>query len=486
MGAIIAVINKRGENATETAVGMLEMSKHKGVEAFGLASPTTVCIEKSVEALRKKGVDSPVIIGHAFSKVFITDKPQPLRLEDAALVFEGRVYPTVAGISDAEAAAKQLQKNREDAVRNLIKETEGNFTFAVAEHKRLIAGRDVTGVYPFYYGENADLAALASERKALWSVGIKTVNSFPPGHMAFIDEHGFKFKPIKTLACSRPKKITMQAASKKLQKLLQHSTKERVSGLEKVAVAFSGGLDSSIIAYLAKNSGVDVHLIHVSLKNQPEIDHAKQAAEKLKLPIHVYLYDEGDVKEILPKILWLIEEQDPVKASIGIPIFWAAEKTAEMRFKVMLAGQGADELFGGYKRYADDYSRYGREKVRRMILNDILKMYETNFERDFKICNFHNVELRLPFATGEIAKFAIDLPVELKIVSPDYGLRKLVLREVAENLGLPQFIVKKPKRAIQYTTGTNKTLKKLARREGSAIKEYVQKTFQTAVKRMLE
>jgi asparagine synthase (glutamine-hydrolysing) len=276
----------------------------------------------------------------------------------------------------------------------------------------------------------------------------------------------------------------MQVAAKKLQKLLQHSVKERVSGLKEVAVAFSGGLDSSIIAFLAKNSDVDVHLIHVSLENQPETEQAKKEAEKLELPIHVYLYDREDVRKILPKILWLIEETDPIKASIGIPFYWTAEKTAEMNFKVLLAGQGADELFGGYQRYVHDYLTYGSEKLRETLFNDIIKMHETNFERDFKICNFHNVELRLPFATYQIAKFATDIPVELKIEMKDNGLRKLVLRQVAENLGLPQSIAKKPKRAIQYATGVNKTLKKLARTKGVSMKEYIQETFQTVLKKM--
>jgi len=477
MGAIIAVINKKGKNATETAVAMLKMLRHKGTETFGVASPTTVKIEKSVEALQNKDINSPIIIGQAFSKIFMSDKPQPIRLDDAALVFEGRIYPAVAEISDAEAVAKKLQQNREEAVKVLLKETEGDFAFAVAESKRFIAGRDAMGVHPLYYGENTDLAALASERKALCRVGIKTVDSFPPGQTAFIDKHGFKFKPVKTLAYLKEKQITMQAAAKKLQTLLQNSTKERVSGLKEVAVAFSGGLDSSIIAFLAKNSRVGVHLIYVSLENQPETEQAKKAAEELKLPIHVYLYKEEDVEEVLPKVLWMIEEPDPLKASIGIPVYWAAEKTAEMKFKVMLAGQGADELFGGYKRYISNYLQYDSEKVRETIFNDILKMHATNFERDFKICNFHNVELRLPFATYQIAKFATDLPVEFKIELPDKGLRKLVLRRVAKNLGLPQFIVKKPKRAIQYTTGINKTLKKLARKKGLPIKEYLQEVF---------
>jgi len=152
----------------------------------------------------------------------------------------------------------------------------------------------------------------------------------------------------------------------------------------------------------------------------------------------------------------------------------------------MLAGQGADELFGGYKRYVADYLRYGDEKTYEILFSDVLKMYETNFERDFKICNFHNVELRLPFATCQIAKFAINLPVKLKIKLPDDGLRKLVLRKAAENLRLPQLIAERPKKAIQYATGISKVLKKLARKNKLSMNEYTQQIFQKALKKMME
>ena len=356
----------------------------------------------------------------------------------------------------------------------------------MAEPERIIAGRDVMGIRPFYFGENMDFAALASERKALWRIGIKIVKSFPPGYVVLVDRNGFKFSLVKTLSYSKAKQMTMQVAAKKLQKLLQQSMKERVSGLKEVAVAFSGGLDSSIIAYLTKNLGVAVHLIYVSLRNQPEIEHAKKAAEELELPINVHLYDEEDVEKVLSMVLWLIEEPEPIKTSIGIPFYWTAEKTAKMNFKVMLAGQGADELFGGYKRYVSDYLRCGSEKVQKTIFKDTIKMHETNFERDFKICNFHNVELRLPFAAYQIAKFATDLPVELKMEKRENGLRKLVLRRAAENLGLPQSIVKKPKRAMQYTTGVDKTLKKLSNKAGLSLKEYLQKAFYTVSKKMVK
>jgi len=484
MDGIIAVVSKKNENVAKTAVAMLKMVEHKSAETFGLASPTTVIIGKSIGDLQDKEPSSLVLIGHVFSKILTSDIPQPIKFHQGTFVFEGRIYSLNTQFSSVEFVTEKLNQNLRNT-EALIKDFEGSFAFAVAESGRLTAGRDSLGLYPLYYGETTDLSALASERKALWKIGIKEVHSFPPGHIANVDKYGFKFKPAKTLVHAKTKQITRHAAAKKLSSLLQKSVKQRVSGLKEVAVAFSGGLDSTIIAFLAKKFGVEVHLVSVSLKDQPEIEHAKKAAEALNLPLHIHLYSERAVEEVLPKVLWLIEDANPVKTSIGIPVFWTAKEASDMGFRVMLAGQGADELFGGYKRYLNDYLRYGEEFVQKTIFNDVAGMYENNFERDTKICNFHNVELRLPFAAYQLAKFAASLPLQLKIESPNDMLRKTVLRKMAEDIGLPRFIVKKPKRAIQYATGVNKVIKKLAKKEGYSTREYLQKMFQTVFKGMI-
>jgi asparagine synthase (glutamine-hydrolysing) len=478
MRAIVAVLEKRGENATETAVAMLKMLKHKDADAYGLASPSHVKIEKSIEKLQNQNLNSPIVIGHVFSKILTVDEPQPIKLTDATLVFEGRIYQHNTQSFDTAFVAERLKENRKTNAEALVKKFDGDFAFAVAEFGKLIVGRDPLGLYPLYYGENTSLAALASEQKALWKIGIKRAEPFPPGRIAIVDKDGFKFKRIKTLVHFTVKQINMQTAAKKLQRLLEQSIEERVCGLREVSVAFSGGLDSSLIAFLAKNLGVDAHLISVSLKNQPEVEQVKEAAEALKMPLHVYFYNENDVEEALPKVLWVIESSDPIKAGVGIPIFWTSEKAAEMGFKVMLAGQGADELFGGYRRYLNNYSEHGEEFVQKTIFNDVVKMYETNFERDSKISSFHNVELRLPFATYKLAKFSSSLPLKLKIESTNDQLRKIVLRKVAKQIGLPPQIVNKRKKAIQYATGIDKTLKKLAKRKKLSLRECLQETFQ--------
>jgi len=478
MRALIAILNKKDESITNAAIMMLKTLEPKKAEDLGIASPTTVRIEKTLKALQSPKIDSHIMIGHLFSKILDADKPQPIELENATLVFEGRTYLPTKKSSNIEIIAKRLQQNHEEEAETIIKEVEGNFAFTIAEPSRLIAGRDPLGAQPVYYGESADLAALASERKALWKIGIARVYSFPPGHIAIIDKGGFKFKQAKILVYSKPKQTTLQVAAKEVQMLLRRSIKERVLGLKEVAVAFSGGLDSSIIAFLANKANTDVHLIHVSLENQPETEHAKKVAEELKLPIHVHLFKREDLEELVPKVVEIIEEPDPVKTSIGIPFFLTAEKARKMKFRVMLAGQGADELFGGYSRYVDDYLLHGNEATRKKMFEDVIRLHETNLERDTKICNFHNVELRLPFVTYRMAKFAVDLPVELKIEKQKSTLRKLLLRRVAANLRLPDIVVSRPKKAIQYATGVNNALNRIAKKKGLAVNEYLQKMFQ--------
>jgi asparagine synthase (glutamine-hydrolysing) len=399
-------------------------------------------------------------------------------IEDETVLFDGTVYPSTPNASGAEIMADKLQQaDHLKASEAFLREVEGDFAFIIAEPERVIAGRDPVGIQPLYYGENRTVVALASNRKVLWKLGIEKPLSFPPGHLALVSRDGFKFKPVKTLACSEPKQVTMQEAAATLQELLEQAVCTRVSGVRDVAVAFSGGLDSSVVAFLAKKCQVNVHLVHVSLEDQSETEEARKAADSLGLPLQVYLFGEDDVERVVPKVVELIEEADPVKASIGVPFYWAAEKTASSGLKVMLAGQGADELFGGYQRYVNEYLLHGEEAVRKAMLSDVVGIHESNLERDMKICDFHGVELRVPFGSYQIVEFAMSLPLELKIEKRADTLRKLVLRKSAENMGLPTSVTEKTKKAVQYSTGINNALKKIAKKQKTTLSEYIKKLF---------
>jgi len=476
MGAIAAAVNKKEKNAVPTVVAMLKKLTHRGVDAHGVATPNSATTTKLIEEIAIKNISSSVALGHNLSRILPRDQPQPVRGNGFTLVFEGRLFPSPS-LAEVDEIVRKLGSSPQRMASHVIQKLEGAYAFAIAVPNKIIAGRDIFGTNPLYYGENDTTCALASERKALWTLGIRDVKSFPPGHLALISAQGFSFKQIKTVTQLPQEDVDMKTAAKRLQNLLLESTRKRVSDLDKVAVAFSGGVDSSVIAVLAKNCGINVQLVSVGLENQPEVEFAETAAEALELPLHLKTYTISDVEQVFPKVLWLIEEPNTVKVSIAIPFYWTAENASKLGCNVLLAGQGGDELFGGYQRYLKDYTQFGVEAVQNNMACDVARSYETNFQRDNQVCSFHKVELRLPFVDRDVVHFSLGLPLSLKIESAEDRLRKRVLRQVAQNLGIPMFIANKTKKAIQYTTGVNKAIKKLAKRKGLTSRKYVEKIF---------
>ena len=479
MGAIVATLNKRGENVVPLVITMLEELIHRGIDANEIITPTIAVSANSPSELRRRNMCSDIAIGLNVSHTISRETEGSLVTRNYALAFEGRLYPNSA-TSDLNKIANRLGNSPQKNAKRVLQEFDGSYTFAVASNQLIVVGRDPVGTNPLYYGENQAICAVASERKALWKIGLKNVKSFPPGNVARISDKGLCLRPAATLTPSPQKAISMSEAANQLQNLLLESTRERVSDVKKVAVAFSGGLDSSVVAALAKKCKVEVHLVTVELAGQIEIEHAENAAKSLGLPLKLQTYSIEDVECILPKVLWLIEEPDPLKVGVAIPFFWTAETASRLKFPVLLAGQGADELLGGYQRYLREYALGGVEAVQNAIYHDVMMSYETNFQRDDCVCAFHKVELRLPFTDREVVRFALSLPLELKILSIQDALRKRVLRRLAQNMGIPALIADKTKKAVQFATGVDKALRKLARKEGLTLNRYLNKVFREA------
>ncbi len=472
MGSLAAAVGKRGYNTFSAVLSMLGVLAKRRCDAFGIASYRETIVKKSLEELRGEKIDSSNLIGHSLTQHTSRDVAQPIQKRDFSLAIDGRIYP-----SPPEGEPKHVAETIEnlgDGVDHLIQKFNGAYTFAFAKDTGVVLGRAALGATPLYFGENSNVWAAASEKKALWAIGIPKTASFPPGNTASVNDKGFRFNAVKTLSQPSIKATEMKTAAKQLQNALLHSVKEQTSDLQEAAIAFSGGVDSSLIANLAKICDVKTQLIFIALDGCPETNFAQHAARALGLPLHSVVFSLDDLEQILPQVQWSIEETSILDICIATPLFWVAQQADILGFRTLLTGQGADELFGGYHRYLEEYATHGAIGLQRKLLHDVVANSKSGFPRDYKVAAYHTVELRNPLVSWNVVQLALSFPLELKIDSPKDPLRKHVLRETAKLTGVPAFIAERPKQAIQYTTGVMRGIRKLARKEGLTIKKYLE------------
>jgi asparagine synthase (glutamine-hydrolysing) len=240
-----------------------------------------------------------------------------------------------------------------------------------------------------------------------------------------------------------------------------------------VAVAFSGGLDSAVTALLAKQANLEVELLSTGLRGSTELQTVEKYAKALDLPISIETYEPDSLDPFIRRIIWLIEEHDLMRVSIAVPLHWAAMLAARRGHSVMLCGQGSDELYGGYYKYAKILDNEGRRALASSLYRSIIEAPQVNYERDEQATCPSGVELRTPFANLEIIDFSFRIPLEFKVKTGNDLTRKWVLRAAALKAGLPDEMVWKRKKAIQHGTGVENAIRKLARKQRLTTDEYL-------------
>jgi asparagine synthase (glutamine-hydrolysing) len=361
------------------------------------------------------------------------------------------------------------------AVSNIMREP-GVFSILFSYRKSLYAFRDPVGFKPLFCAHNRRLTAFASERKALWKIGLTDVQRVPPGQLYKVNSNGTSKSVLSRFSrTSRSSTLTMERASPLLVGLLRKSIQRTVKNNNGVAVAFSGGLDSSLTAALAKETGVSVELVTVGLPGAVELSSAEGYAKQIGLPLTMETFSPDSLAEYLRRVVWLIEEPNLMKVSIAIPLHWAAEVAARRGYRVVLCGQGSDELYGGYYKYAKTLDSRGRRALESELYRSVVESYIVNYERDDQATAPFGVELRSPFTDSDVIRFSLTIPSELKVKRGNDLMRKWALRTVGQNLGLPNEIAWRRKKAIQHGTGVEHAILKLAKREGLMPDAYLER-----------
>lgn len=238
---------------------------------------------------------------------------------------------------------------------------------------------------------------------------------------------------------------------------------------EKIAIAFSGGVDSSTIALICKQLKQNFCCYSVGLENAEDIIWAKKVAKKLGFKLKIRILTIKDVEKQLKKLSKILPELDVVKAGVGLVTLTAAEMAKKDKIKIMFTGLGSEEIFAGYQRHLETSEK--NLDVNEECWKGLFLMYQRDIMRDLPILKSLKMKAATPLLDVDVIKTAMRIPAEYKINKVQ---NKIIFREVAESIGLPKEFAQRKKRAAQYGSRFDKAIEKLAKQNGFGLKkEYI-------------
>ncbi|WP_297067641.1 asparagine synthase-related protein [Thermococcus sp.] len=463
-------------------VAMINAGKHRGGDGFGVWTDGGVLKSEDFSDVGKIPDGSIGLLqcrlAMTGSKGFI----QPF-FNELVLVHNGEVYnhrplrewlmgrgALFESDVDSEVILRLLEYllgrglGIESAIKKSMELLNGDYAVGLSNGRGIYLFRDPVGVRPLYYSPEG---FFASEKKVLWAIGEEAI-PVRPGEVVKISETGVKRKRIFELKPRGDSYFSLERAERSLAKTLEYSV--RMMAGRKVGVLFSGGLDSSVVALLASRYS-DVILYTAGAEESPDVIWARRVSDSLGLPLREYIFDEGDIEEAVAKVVFAIEEPSAMNLAIGLPLYFATGLARNDGIRILLSGDGADELFGGYAKYLKNPD---------LMREDLRNLGEKNLARDDKIAMLNGVEGRFPFLSPPVVQIALKTPTEFKIRE---GTGKFILRRTALRLGLPGWVAERKKKAVQYGSGAQKLLYRLARKEGMRLHEYAEKAFNGVFKR---
>ncbi|TVQ45663.1 MAG: asparagine synthase B [Gloeocapsa sp. DLM2.Bin57] len=329
---------------------------------------------------------------------------------------------------DSEVLLPLYQRFAEEVTNYL----DGMFSFVISDGHELFAARDPIGIKPLYYGKVDDSLFFASEIKAL-AEHTDEIYEFPNGHY-YRREEGFI--PYYQWP-EEPQEILTDADTiiAKIRSCLSQSVEKRLMSDVPVGVFLSGGLDSSVIAALMAEHLPELHSFCVGLPHSPDLKAARLVAEHLGTIHHEYVYTEAEMLELLPDVIYYLESYDPALVRSSIPCYFVSRLASEY-VKVVLSGEGSDELFAGYSYFADynDSAALHQESI------TILKgLHNLNLQRVDRMTMANSLEARVPFLDTEFIELCLRIDPALKLYQT-YGIEKWLLRKAFEDK-LPEAVV---------------------------------------------
>lgn len=439
MCSITAILNSSSEssNTRSLALDVSKRLRHRGPDWSGVfENELAVLAHERLAIVDVTSGSQPLIDAETGSALAVNGEiynHQSLRKQTAQ-------FPYQTG-SDCEVILALYRKYGKDLVHHL----EGMYAFVLFDSKSQswLIGRDPIGIIPLYYGHTKDgLLLVASEMKGIEPL-CEDVCEFPPGHTwvssASNPERYFheKWMDWETL----PKNAFDK---NELRKHLEQAVKSHLMGDVPYGLLISGGLDSSVIAALAQNFSqkrVDdddhsdawwprVHSFSIGLEGSPDVAAAQKVADHIGTIHHPLVFTIQEGIDALEDVVKHIETYDVTTIRASTPMYLMARQIKAMGIKMVLSGEGADELFGGYLYFhmAPNAREFHEESVRKVLA---LNKYDCS--RANKSMMAWGIEARVPFLHTPFVNYAMSLDPQSKMGGKD-RIEKHIIRESFEGL----------------------------------------------------
>lgn len=437
-------------------------------------------LQKSKEDLRPQILDMSMKLRHRgpdCSGIFACDKAimaherlaivdpesgkQPLISKDRKLVLavNGEIYNHMEirekykdkydflTRSDCEVIMALYRDMGED----FMEELNGIYAFALYDVERdvFIIGRDHIGIIPLYQGWDHEGAYyVASELKALEGYCHK-IEEFPTGSYYFSKD----LKPKKWynrdwMEYENVKKNTSDFDQ--LRESLENAVKRQLMSDVPYGVLLSGGLDSSVISAIAAKLSLPLHSFAIGLKGSPDLAAARKVSEHIATTHHEVEYTVQEGLDAIRDVIYHIETYDVTTVRASTPMYLISRYIKSLGIKMVLSGEGADEIFGGYLYFhkAPNAEEFHKETVRKLS-----KLHQYDCLRANKSLASWGVEGRVPFLDKEFLDVAMRLNPKDKMAG-NGKIEKYIIRKAFEDY-LPHEVVWRQKEQFSDGVGYN-------------------------------
>ncbi len=364
--------------------------------------------------------------------------------------------------SDCEVILALYQEKGTEFLDNL----NGIFGFALYDEEKdaFLIARDHMGIIPLYYGtDNDGQFYVASELKALEGI-CSTIKTFPPGHYIYSPE-GLEPKKWYSREWENYENVKNNTTNiDELRDALEKAVHRQLMSDVPYGVLLSGGLDSSVVAAITKKfarnrieSGdqeeawyPQLHSFAVGLEGSPDLKAAKKAADHIGTIHHEVHFTIQEGLDAIRDVIYFLETYDVTTVRASTPMYLMARVIKSMGIKMVLSGEGSDELFGGYLYFhkAPNAQEFHEENVRKLS-----KLYLYDNLRANKSMAAWGIEARVPFLDKEFIDVAMQLNPDDKMIK-NGRMEKWVVRKAFEDY-LPEEIAWRQKEQFSDGVGYN-------------------------------